>query len=91
LRTEKYATVEASRSMLEWTASVMIAIEPVTAPAAIFRTIRTELETMESAAARCLRGVWAAGPMARAGACAAASARPPRFCSSGALRSAPPP
>ena len=37
--------------MLEWTASVMIAIEPVIAPATTFSAIRTELETTDSRAA----------------------------------------
>ena len=37
--------------MLEWTASVMIAIEPVIAPAATFSTIRTEFDTTDSRAA----------------------------------------
>ena len=37
--------------MLEWTASVMIAIEPVIAPATTFSAIRIELETTDSRAA----------------------------------------
>ena len=61
--------------MLEWTASVMIAIEPVTMPAAIFRAIRSEFETIETAAARVLGGTCAAGATARAGASAAAAIR----------------
>ena len=45
------AITEASRSIAEWIASVMIAIEPVIAPAASLSAIRIELETIESAAA----------------------------------------
>src|SRR5665809_116756 len=39
------------RSIEEWTASVIIAIEPVIAAAAILIAIRTELERIESPAA----------------------------------------
>ena len=55
--------------MLEWIASVMIAIEPVITPGASLSTIRREFETIETAAARVLGGgAWAAGPIAPAGA-----------------------
>jgi hypothetical protein len=57
--------------MLEWIASVMMAIDPVIAPAAILSAIRVALEAIESAAAGALRGACASGPMARAGAPAA--------------------
>ena len=43
--------------MLEWTASVMIATEPVTAPATSLSTISVRLEAIDSAAARRLRGM----------------------------------
>jgi hypothetical protein len=55
LRTEKYATTEATRSIAECTASVMIATDPVMTPATTFRTISVVLETIEIQAARCLR------------------------------------
>ncbi len=42
---------EATRSIVEWTASVMIAIEPVIAPAASLIAIRNALEAIESPAA----------------------------------------
>jgi hypothetical protein len=67
LRTEKNAITEASRSMLECTASVMIAIEPVIAPAASFSAIRIALERIDRPAARVLLGLWAAGPIPREG------------------------
>src|SRR5438445_354881 len=41
--------------MLEWTASVTIAIEPVAAPATSFSTIRAELDAIDSRAALSLR------------------------------------
>ena len=50
-RTEKKATTEASRSIAEWIASVMIAIEPVIAPAASLSTIRVAFEAIERLAA----------------------------------------
>ncbi len=40
--------------MLEWTASVRIATDPVIVPAITFSRISTELETTDSAAVRCL-------------------------------------
>ena len=43
------AMTEATRSISEWIASVMIAIEPVIAPAASLSAIRIELEAIESA------------------------------------------
>src|SRR5436305_122466 len=46
--------------MLEWTASVMIAIDPVITPAASFSPIRSEFERIETPAARVLPGPWAA-------------------------------
>ena len=52
LRTEKKATTDASRSMLEWTASVRIATEPVAAPATIFNTISDPLDATDRRAAR---------------------------------------
>ena len=81
LRTEKKATSEAIRSILEWTASVMIAIDPVMTPAASFRAISTRLETIDTVAARVLGGICAAGPIALAGEVSGASSasvcRPP--------------
>src|SRR5437763_15358638 len=56
LRTEKYATTDASRSIAECTASVRIAIEPVTAPATIFSTISVALDAIDSPAARVFVG-----------------------------------
>ena len=53
--------------MLECAASVIMAIEPVIAPAAILSAIRIEFETIETRTARIFCGAWAAGPMARAG------------------------
>ena len=50
-RTETNATTEATRSIEEWSASLRIATEPVTAAAASFSAISTELETIETAAA----------------------------------------
>ena len=47
--------------MLEWTASVMIAIEPVIAPATSFSRISAEFEAIESRAAPALRPSTAAG------------------------------
>ena len=64
LRIEKKATNDASRSMLEWTASVTIAIEPVAAPATSFRTMSTVFEATEIRAARSFR----AGSIAASGA-----------------------
>src|SRR5437660_537602 len=49
-----YATIEATRSMLECTASVRIATEPVTVPATTLRRINPEFESTDSAAVRCL-------------------------------------
>jgi hypothetical protein len=46
LRTETKAMTEATRSISEWTASVMIAIEPVIAPAASLSAIRLAFETI---------------------------------------------
>ena len=43
---------EATRSTAEWIASVMIATEPVIAPATSLSTIRTALEAIEISAAR---------------------------------------
>ncbi len=77
LRTETKATIDAIRSMLECAASVMIAIDPVTAPAATFSTIRTLFEMIETAAARCL-GRCAYGPMAPTGSIIPAPRRPAR-------------
>ena len=77
LRIEKKATNDASRSMLEWTASVTIAIEPVAAPATSFRTIRTVFEAIDTRAARSLRA--GSGRTSPVGGCAAgwtASASP---------------
>ena len=51
--------------MLEWTASVMIAIDPVAAPAAIFNTISVALEATDNRAALSLLGAARSG---RAGA-----------------------
>ena len=51
---------EATRSISEWIASVMIAIEPVIAPAASLSAIRIALEAIESAAAPLLLGHGAA-------------------------------
>src|SRR3954470_20474229 len=76
LGTEKKATSDAIRSMLEWIASVMIAIEPVMTPAASLRAISTEFETIDTLAARVLGGICAAGPTARLGAPAAAAILP---------------
>jgi hypothetical protein len=72
LRTETYATTDAIRSTLEWIASVMIAIEPVIAPAAILSAIRVAFEMIETVAARAFGGACAAGPIAPA----AAASRP---------------
>ena len=55
MRTEKYATTEAIRSIAEWIASVTIATEPVTAPATSLSRISVAFETIESPAARRLR------------------------------------
>src|SRR5205085_1248770 len=74
-RTDKKAITAATRSMLECAASVRIAIEPVTMPAASLSAIRSELETSETRAARAFGGAWAAGPTARVGATAAAATR----------------
>jgi len=52
LRTETNATIEATRSMLECTASVRIATEPVTDPAITFSKISAEFEMIDSAAVR---------------------------------------
>ena len=57
-RTEKYATTEATRSIAECTASVMIATEPVSTPAATLSAIRPLFERIEKRAARALR--WSA-------------------------------
>ena len=43
---------EATRSTAEWIASVMMATEPVIAPATSLRMIRPALEAIEIAAAR---------------------------------------
>ncbi len=67
--------IDATRSIAEWIASVMIAIEPVIAPATSLRQISSRFETIETAAARSLRGDCAAGPTARAGAAATAAIR----------------
>ena len=48
--------IEATRSIAEWAASVMIAIEPVARPAATLRAMSSALEKIETAAARSLRG-----------------------------------
>ena len=56
LRTDAHAIRDAIRSMSEWTASLRIPTEPVIRPAASFKTIRHELETIETAAARVLAG-----------------------------------
>ena len=45
------AMTEATRSINEWIASVMIAIEPVIAPAASLSAIRSEFEAIERPAA----------------------------------------
>jgi hypothetical protein len=50
LRTEKKATIDATRSMLECTASVRIDTEPVIDPATTLSRIRTELEATDRAA-----------------------------------------
>jgi hypothetical protein len=52
LRTDKNATTEATRSMLECTASVRIATDPVIVPAMILSRISSELEMTDSAALR---------------------------------------
>ena len=57
--------------MLECTASVRIAIEPVIAAAASLSTISSALEAIETAAARSFRGICASGPTARVVATAA--------------------
>ena len=55
VRTDTYATIDATRSTDECIASVMIATEPVIAPAASLRTMRIEFEAIDSAAAPVLR------------------------------------
>ncbi len=52
MRTETKATTEAIRSIIEWSASLRIATDPVTAAAASFRAINAEFEAIETAAAR---------------------------------------
>ncbi len=52
VRTDTYATIDAIRSTDECIASVMIATEPVSAPATSFSTIRTEFDAIDRAAAR---------------------------------------
>ena len=71
LRTETSAITEARRSTEEWAASVMIAIEPVIAPAAILRAISSKLEATERVAAPDLVRI-----IVRAPASARAHARP---------------
>src|SRR5689334_8418364 len=60
LRTDTKATTEAIRSIREWTASVMIAIDPVIAPAAILIAIRVEFDVIDRAAAPLLVRIMAA-------------------------------
>ena len=74
-RTEKNATIEASRSIAEWIASVRIATEPVTAPATSLSTISAEFEPIESAAAR-EREPWPCGQRPASHAAASRAARP---------------
>jgi hypothetical protein len=60
LRTEKNATTDATRSIAEWIASVIRAIEPVTTPAATLSRISRKFEMIDRPAARDLptvRGV----------------------------------
>ena len=58
--------IDATRSTAEWIASVISAIDPVIAPATSLRQISSRFETIETAAARSLRGACAAGPTASA-------------------------
>ena len=58
MRTDTNATIEATRSMLECTASVRIATDPVTDPAITLSRISAEFEMIDSAAVRSyLRGM----------------------------------
>ena len=80
LRTETKATIDAIRSTLEWIASVMIAIEPVIAPATSFSAISRLFERIDSAGrARLATGVAGRAPVTSAlASSSAAAARAPR-------------
>ena len=54
VRTETYATIDAMRSTAECIASVMIATDPVIAPAASFSAMRIVFDAIDSTAARVL-------------------------------------
>ena len=70
---------EATRSISEWTASVMIAIEPVIAPAASLSAIKSALEAIESAAARLLVRIMATRRSPGRGASASLRTARPRW------------
>ncbi len=74
--------------MLEWAASVRIAIDPVIAAAAILSVIRSAFEMIETAAARSLRGTppCASGPTPRQGAMARGFRDSPPVIAAGAGR-----